>query len=52
VSPGQVGNCHRAYRSGVRVAFYVGSNIEPYEVDKPSTGTFAGTAILKPDPLS
>lgn len=33
-----------------RVAFYVGVNIEHYEVDKPSTSLFAGTSHLKPDP--
>src|SRR5438445_183690 len=37
---------------GARVAFYVGVNIEHYEVDKPSTSIFAGTAMLKPDPLN
>jgi peptidoglycan/xylan/chitin deacetylase (PgdA/CDA1 family) len=37
---------------GARVAFYVGVNIEHYEVDKPSTSIFAGTASLKPDPLN
>jgi peptidoglycan/xylan/chitin deacetylase (PgdA/CDA1 family) len=37
---------------GARVAFYVGLNIEHYEVDKPSTSVFAGTAMLKPDPLN
>lgn len=35
-----------------RVAFYVGVNIEHYEVDKPSTSLFAGTSHLKPDPLN
>ncbi len=37
---------------GARVAFYVGVNIEHYEVDKPSTSLFSGTAHLKPDPLN
>ena len=35
-----------------RVAFYVGLNIEHYEVDKPSTSIFAGTSMLTPDPLN
>jgi allantoinase len=35
-----------------RVAFYVGLNIEHYEVDKPSTSIFGGTAMLQPDPLN
>jgi allantoinase len=35
-----------------RVAFYVGLNIEHYQVDKPSTSIFGGTAMLKPDPLN
>ncbi|WJV51283.1 polysaccharide deacetylase family protein [Streptomyces flavofungini] len=37
---------------GAKVAFYVGLNIEHYEVDKPSTSTFPGTAHLTPDPLN
>ncbi|MPZ59335.1 MAG: polysaccharide deacetylase family protein [Rhizobiales bacterium] len=37
---------------GARVAFYVGLNIEHYEVDKPSTSIFGGTATLVPDPLN
>ncbi|MCA1647367.1 MAG: polysaccharide deacetylase family protein [Chloroflexi bacterium] len=35
-----------------RVAFWVGLNIEHYEVDKPSTSIFGGTAALQPDPLN
>jgi peptidoglycan/xylan/chitin deacetylase (PgdA/CDA1 family) len=38
--------------NGARVAFYVGLNIEHYQVDKPSTSIFGGTAMLKPDPLN
>ncbi|QNA85876.1 polysaccharide deacetylase family protein [Sphingomonas sp. So64.6b] len=38
--------------NAARVAFYVGVNIEHYEIDKPSTSIFAGTAKLKPDPLN
>jgi allantoinase len=37
---------------GKRVAFYVGLNIEHYQVDKPSTSIFGGTAGLQPDPLN
>ncbi len=38
--------------NGARVAFYVGLNIEHFEIDKPSTSIFAGTAMLVPDPLN
>jgi allantoinase len=38
--------------NAARVAFYVGLNIEHYEVDKPSTSIFGGTAMLVPDPLN
>ena len=38
--------------NGARVAFWVGLNIEHYEVDKPSTSFFGGTAGLQPDPLN
>jgi peptidoglycan/xylan/chitin deacetylase (PgdA/CDA1 family) len=37
---------------GARVAFYLGLNIEHYQVDKPSTSIFGGTAALAPDPLN
>jgi peptidoglycan/xylan/chitin deacetylase (PgdA/CDA1 family) len=37
---------------GARVAFWIGLNIEHYEVDKPSTSIFGGTAALQPDPLN
>ncbi|AHH98004.1 polysaccharide deacetylase family protein [Kutzneria viridogrisea] len=37
---------------GARVAFYVGLNVEHYQVDLPSTSIFAGTSALKPDPLN
>lgn len=37
---------------GARVAFYVGLNVEHYQVDRPSTSIFAGTAGLTPDPLN
>jgi peptidoglycan/xylan/chitin deacetylase (PgdA/CDA1 family) len=34
------------------VAFYLGLNIEHYQVDKPSTSIFGGTTALAPDPLN
>ena len=34
--------------NGARVAFYVGVNIEHFEVDKPSTSIFGGTASWLP----
>ncbi|WP_330233677.1 polysaccharide deacetylase family protein [Nocardia sp. NBC_00508] len=37
---------------GERVAFYVGLNVEHYQVDRPSTSIFPGTAGLAPDPLN
>jgi len=37
---------------GARVAFYLGLNIEHYQVDRPSTSIFGGTAMLTPDPLN
>jgi peptidoglycan/xylan/chitin deacetylase (PgdA/CDA1 family) len=37
---------------GARVAFYVGLNIEHFEIDKPSTSIWPGTADLVPDPLN
>jgi peptidoglycan/xylan/chitin deacetylase (PgdA/CDA1 family) len=41
-----------AWPNGARVAFWVGLNIEHYQVDKPSTSIFGGTAALQPDPLN
>src|SRR5271169_6452480 len=38
--------------NGARIAFYIGLNIEHFEVDKPSTSIFGGTAGLVPDPLN
>lgn len=35
-----------------RVAFYVGLNIEHYQIDMPATSIFPGTASLTPDPLN
>ncbi|MEA2248250.1 MAG: allantoinase [Solirubrobacteraceae bacterium] len=37
---------------GKRLAFWIGLNIEHYEVDKPSTSLFPGTVGLVPDPLN
>ncbi|GHE85472.1 polysaccharide deacetylase [Streptomyces longispororuber] len=37
---------------GKRVAFYVGLNIEHFEIGKPSTSIYPGTSDLKPDPLN
>lgn len=37
---------------GKKLAVYVGLNVEHYEVDKPSTSIFSGTAGLQPDPLN
>lgn len=42
----------KAWPGGARVAFYVGLNIEHFEVDKPSTSIWEGTAHLTPDPLN
>lgn len=41
-----------AWPGGARVAFYVGLNVEHFEVDKPSTSIWAGTSDLSPDPLN
>jgi allantoinase len=35
-----------------RVAFYVGLNVEHFEVDRPSTSIWEGTSTLVPDPLN
>jgi peptidoglycan/xylan/chitin deacetylase (PgdA/CDA1 family) len=35
-----------------RIAVWFGLNIESYDVDKPSTSIFQGTAMLAPDPLN
>ena len=37
---------------GARVAFYIGLNVEHFEVDKPSTSIWEGTSSLVPDPLN
>ena len=41
-----------AWPDGKRVAFYVGLNVEHFEVDKPSTSLNAATASFAPDPLN
>ena len=41
-----------AWPNGARIAFYIGLNIEHFQVDKPSTSIFGGTAMLAPDPLN
>ncbi|MCE4942051.1 MULTISPECIES: polysaccharide deacetylase family protein [Streptomyces] len=41
-----------AWPGGARIAFYVGLNVEHYQVDRPSTSIFPGTAGLAPDPLN
>jgi peptidoglycan/xylan/chitin deacetylase (PgdA/CDA1 family) len=38
--------------NGARVAFYVGLNVEHFELGKPSTSIWEGTANLLPDPLN
>jgi peptidoglycan/xylan/chitin deacetylase (PgdA/CDA1 family) len=38
--------------NGARVAFYVGLNVEHFEIDKPSTSIWSGTSHLEPDPLN
>jgi allantoinase len=37
---------------GARVALYIGLNVEHYEIDKPATSIFSGTAAFQPDPLN
>jgi peptidoglycan/xylan/chitin deacetylase (PgdA/CDA1 family) len=41
-----------AWPDNARVAFYVGLNVEHFEVDKPSTSIWSGTSHLQPDPLN
>ncbi|MCW5694573.1 MAG: polysaccharide deacetylase family protein [Pseudolabrys sp.] len=41
-----------AWPNGARVAFYVGLNVEHFELGKPSTSLWEGTAHLRPDPLN
>ena len=38
--------------NGARIAFYIGFNIEHFQVDKPSTSLFSGTSMVVPDPLN
>jgi allantoinase len=46
------GRAKLTWPNGARLAFYVGLNIEHFQVDKPSTSIFSGTAMLAPDPLN
>lgn len=41
-----------SWPGGARVAFYLGLNIEHYQLDRPSTSIFGGTAALVPDALN
>jgi peptidoglycan/xylan/chitin deacetylase (PgdA/CDA1 family) len=38
--------------NGKRVAFYIGLNVEHFELDKPSTSIWEPTATRRPDPLN
>lgn len=40
------------FPGNARVAFYVALNVESFQVDRPSTSIFPGTAALVPDPLN
>jgi peptidoglycan/xylan/chitin deacetylase (PgdA/CDA1 family) len=41
-----------AWPDGARIAFYVGLNLEHFEVGKPSTSLWESTSALVPDPLN
>ncbi len=41
-----------SWSGGAKVAFWLGLNVEHYQIDKPSTSLFPGTAGLVPDPLN
>jgi allantoinase len=41
-----------AWPNGARIAFYIGLNIEHFEIDKPATSIFGATAAFVPDPLN
>lgn len=43
---------HLELPNHARLAFWIGLNVEHYEIDKPSTSIFPGTAQLVPDPLN
>ncbi len=47
-----VGRPKLQWPDGKRIAFYVGLNVEHFEIDKPSTSLNAGTADQVPDPLN
>jgi allantoinase len=38
--------------NGARLAFYIGLNVEHFEIGKPSTSIWSGTSQLQPDPLN
>ena len=38
--------------NGARVAFYLGLNLEHFQIGSPSTSLWEGTASLVPDPLN
>ncbi len=38
--------------NGKQVAFYIGLNVEHFEIDKPSTSIWEPTSALRPDPLN
>ena len=47
-----VGRPKLAWPNGARLAFYIGLNIEHFEVDKPATSIFGATSSFVPDPLN
>lgn len=40
------------FPNGAKIALWIGLNIEHYQIDKPSTSIFSGTAGITPDPLN
>jgi hypothetical protein len=47
-----VGRPKLAWPNGAHLAFYIGLNIEHFEVDKPATSIFGATSAFVPDPLN
>jgi allantoinase len=47
-----VGRKPLVWPNKARLAFYIGLNVEHFQVDKPSTSIFGGPAMLTPDPLN
>src|ERR1700759_1626521 len=47
-----VGRGPTHWPGAARVAFYVGLNVEHFELDRPSTSIWEGTSALVPDPLN